>query len=116
MFKLPEKFRKHNSVNDEFATRGGGHFVVSSIKFKQQLNVVASVEEGWEHVSVSLGNRCPTWDEMCFVKGLFWDDEDVAIQFHPAKSEYVNFHPFALHLWRKEGTNDFVDKPEVYLL
>jgi hypothetical protein len=53
---------------------------------------------------------------MCFVKGLFWDDEDVAIQFHPAKSEYVNFHPFALHLWRKEGTNDFVDKPEVYLL
>lgn len=24
----------------------------------------------WEHVSVSIRHRCPTWEEMCFYKGL----------------------------------------------
>lgn len=59
--------------------------------------------KGWEHVSVSVGgsNRCPNWPEMCFVKDLFWGEEETVIQFHPPKSEYVNTHPTTLHLWRK---------------
>lgn len=59
-------------------------------------------ESVWEHVSVSIecGKRTPTWDEMCFVKRLFWEDEETVIQFHPSKSEYVNTHPFVLHLWK----------------
>ena len=62
---------------------------------------IASDGEAWEHVSVSLDvQRCPTWQEMCFVKSLFWDTEDCVIQFHPPESEYVNNHPFCLHLWR----------------
>jgi hypothetical protein len=67
--------------------------------------------EGWEHVSVSvyrLGligerlplNRCPTWEEMCRVKDLFWESEECVIQFHPRASEYRNLHPYVLHLWR----------------
>lgn len=67
--------------------------------------VVASDGQGWEHVSVSTPGRCPTWDEMCFIKDLFWDEEDTVIQFHPPKSEYVNNHPNCLHLWRKVGEN-----------
>lgn len=59
---------------------------------------------GWEHVSVSLPNRCPNWEEMCHVKSLFWDDDETVLQFHPCKSEYVNFHKHCLHLWRKVGT------------
>lgn len=60
---------------------------------------------GWEHVSVSCSNRCPTWDEMCKVKWLFWDDSETVLQFHPAKKDYVNQHPFCLHLWKKIGEN-----------
>ncbi len=56
---------------------------------------------GWEHVSVSLPDRCPTWREMCRVKSLFWDETDCVVQFHPPESEYVNNHPYCLHLWRK---------------
>lgn len=56
---------------------------------------------GWEHVSVSLPNRCPTWAEMAYVKSVFWDAEDCVVQFHPPESEYVNNHSFCLHLWRK---------------
>ncbi len=58
---------------------------------------------GWEHVSVSVAGRVPTWDEMCSVKELFWADEECVIQFHPPKSEYVNTHPYVLHLWRRPG-------------
>ena len=57
-------------------------------------------ETGWEHVSVSAKNRPPNWGEMCFVKNIFWDEEEMVVQYHPPKSEYVNFHPNVLHMWR----------------
>jgi hypothetical protein len=59
--------------------------------------------EGWEHVSVSTKFRAPTWDEMHWVKEQFWDAEETVVQFHPPKSQYVNCHPYCLHLWRKVG-------------
>ena len=58
----------------------------------------------WEHCSVSINRaRTPSWEIMCAVKDLFWDEEDVVVQFHPKKSEYVNNHPHVLHLWRQVG-------------
>jgi hypothetical protein len=57
-------------------------------------------EYGWEHVSVSFTDRSPTWEEMCWVKNLFWEEDEVVVQYHPRKSDYVNHHPHCLHLWR----------------
>jgi len=54
----------------------------------------------WEHVSVSLADRCPTWEEMCFVKDLFWLPTETVVQFHPPKSKHINFMETCLHLWR----------------
>lgn len=56
----------------------------------------------WQHVSVSIeyDKRPPKWNIMCWVKDLFWEPEDWVVQFHPAKSQYVNYHPGCLHLWR----------------
>lgn len=59
---------------------------------------------GWEHASVRPDvnpPRCPTWEEMCAVKRLFWRDDEVVFQLHPAEADWVNAHPFVLHLWRK---------------
>jgi hypothetical protein len=58
--------------------------------------------DGWEHVSVSVPGktRCPIWEEMCFVKSSFWEECDTVVQFHPAEEDYVNMHPYCLHLWR----------------
>ena len=56
--------------------------------------------EGWEHVSVSTKRRCPNWQEMCFVKDLFWAPDECVVQYHPPKADYVNNHPFVLHLWK----------------
>jgi hypothetical protein len=66
----------------------------------------------WEHVSVHViaKGRTPTWAEMCWVKGLFWGDEECVVQFHPPKSRYVNTHDEVLHLWRVVGV-DFPAPP-----
>lgn len=58
-------------------------------------------EDGWEHVSVSpYGGKMPTWNDMCLVKDVFWEDEEEVIQIHPKKSKYVNIVDNCLHLWR----------------
>jgi len=57
-------------------------------------------ENGWEHVSVSAKDRAPFWGEMCFVKNLFWTEDECVVQYHPPRSDYVNFHPHCLHMWR----------------
>ena len=70
---------------------------------KAVLWTIASNEGGWDHVSVHVEGRCPTWKELCFIKDLFWKPEETVIQYHPPKSEYVNNHPFVLHLWKPQG-------------
>lgn len=72
----------------------------------ERLRVLASPgsdEIPWEHVSVSTPTRCPTWEEMAWVKSLFFDDEEAVVQFHPPRAHYVNYHPYCLHLWRPLG-------------
>ena len=85
----------------------------------RELRIVASgaddddkASDGWEHVSVSLPNRPPNWQEMCYAKSLFWEDEECVIQFHPPRSRYVNNHPYCLHLWKKRG-DDFLMPPPI---
>ena len=65
-------------------------------------SVIWSNGGGWEHVSVAPYKRShtPTWDEMCRLKDMFFHDDEVVVQFHPAKSDYVNNVPNCLHLWR----------------
>lgn len=58
--------------------------------------------EGWEHVSVSTTHRTPNWPEMCFVKDLFWREDECVIQYHPPKAVYVNVHQHCLHLWKPD--------------
>jgi len=117
MFKVPEKFRVTTGQGRSDESYGNnGCFIVRSMKLTYPLRVIASDGEGWEHVSISLPNRCPTWGEMSLIKNLFWGDDDMVIQFHPPKSEYINCHPFCLHLWRRTGRNDFCDLPPKILV
>ena len=68
-----------------------------------RLRIIGSIGEGWEHVSVSIEHRIPNWEEMCFVKDLFWEEEETVAQYHPRRSAYVNCHPHCLHLWKPMG-------------
>lgn len=90
---------------DQIGKDGGcGKLYLHGTKSKPAI-VVFSWGEGWEHVSVSYKNHLPTWDEMCRVKDIFWHDDECVVQFHPPKADYVNNHPYCLHLWRKCGEN-----------
>lgn len=53
----------------------------------------------WLHLSVSRSNRLPTWDDLKLVKDVFMGRERKVIQVLLPASEYVNIHPFVLHLW-----------------
>jgi hypothetical protein len=82
-----------------------GMFIVSNKLGPHTLAIIASDgtdkdARGWEHVSVSTAMRTPTWKEMQWVKEQFWNDDEVVIQLHPAKVDYVNCHPNTLHMWR----------------
>jgi len=77
-----------------------GAFMLPSPVDRASLRIIAANDLGWDHVSVSRQNRCPNWPEMSFVKRLFFRDDECVMQLHVPDSDHINFHPFALHLWR----------------
>lgn len=100
-----EKYRKVHPVLGasegmcgyfEIPTGGGNLRVISS-------GELSGHNPEWEHVSVSMPHRCPLWNEMQRVKEMFWDDDEVVVQIHPAKADYVNTHEFCLHLWKHKS-------------
>lgn len=108
---FPEMYRVRQGKFRSSTGELSGMFNVPN-KDGKRMKVLVSDGDGWldlmpppifEHVSVSLESRCPTWDEMCLVKDLFWEPEELVVQYHPPKSVYVNFHPFVLHLWKPIG-------------
>ena len=86
----------------------GGFFALNNLR------IIASSGDGWDHVSVSLPNRCPTWDEMCRVKRLFFHDDECVIQYHPPEEDYVNKNEFVLHMWKPHDVK--IPMPPVYMV
>lgn len=104
--RVPEEDRVCHGI---FATTGrdgnNGLFVLS--RSFEALYCFASDGGVWEHVSVTTGGgiRCPTWEEMNYVRDVFWSKHVTVLQFHPPADQYVNTHPFCLHLWRQPGVD-----------
>ena len=123
---LPDKLERGRVITGEMASNASwgpyGKFFVQG-PCGERLCIVASgaapediVAKGWEHVSVSTRKRIPNWIEMCFVKDLFWDDDECVVQFHPPRSAYVNCHPYTLHLWRPTRYRDKMPMPPSILV
>lgn len=114
--KFPEQYRCpmpgnfQSSEGDRFGAfvlPDGGDRLICMVDDGCNPDMPADLDR-WEHVSVTVRNkrgvqlqRCPTWEQMSRVKAAFWDATDTVVQFHPPESEYVNTHPYCLHLWRK---------------
>jgi len=81
-----------------------GFFIIPRVVRNKKVDIAAMSSDGsgWDHVSVSIigSKRCPSWNEMAFIKNLFWDPEDCVIQYHPPEAQYINCHPYTLHLWK----------------
>lgn len=109
-FHVPELSRggpmTHPALHGTSIDGNNGAFDIASPEPGWRLAFVTSDGESWEHVSIHAYNvirtkqRTPTWKEMSYIKRLCWDGDDVVMQLHPRESEYVNCHPYVLHLWR----------------
>jgi hypothetical protein len=74
------------------------------INRQRKLGAMFSVEreadgKRWVHVSVSHRDRVPTWDELRSVKDWLLGRDTLVVQVLPPEAEYVNVHPYVLHLW-----------------
>lgn len=107
--KVPEQYRlkNHSVLGSDSSYGNNGFFVVPHHRVDNYFyQCQVSDGMGWEHVSITIGSsvrkveRCPTWEEMNYIKDLFWSEDECVMQLHPPKSEYVSNHPYCLHLWR----------------
>lgn len=106
-WEAAEKYRRWDAPGGMISRYGddfGVFQVPSPVSSNILLRIIATsgvdMQPVWEHVSVSLPNRCPNWAEMCFVKDLFWEETECAMQLHVPKSEHINCHEYCLHLWK----------------
>lgn len=68
-------------------------------KIKQTYTFVFTWNNDWEHLSISLTDKitkCPSWDEMCMFKDIFFKEDEACVEYHPKKADYVNLHPRVL--------------------
>jgi len=93
-YRIPLMGQMGDAFNGAFLIPGPNNY-----KFK----VIASDDMVWDHVSVSLKNRCPNWNEMCFIKSLFFRTDEVCFQLHVSKEDHINFQQTCLHLWRPQN-------------
>jgi hypothetical protein len=71
---------------------------------------------GWKHLSISNAQKkvLPGWTVMSRIKDLFFADDEWAIQFFPAKEDYINDCEWCLHLW--VPLNEPLPKPSIVLV
>lgn len=53
----------------------------------------------WLHVSVAHATRLPSWELLKEIKRIFIGRERQAIQILPNEKNYINKHPYCLHLF-----------------
>lgn len=89
-------FEEPHGNNGAFCLRG---------PLDRHLLIISSDQFGWDHVSVSVDGSTdtPTWEEMAWVKDLFFEPHETVIQYHPAAERYINIHQGCLHLWRPQN-------------
>ena len=99
--KSIEEIRKTPNLFIEAETQtdgmGGKYYDKYTSKW---LNLLFSYQMGWEHLSVSMPSRTPTWEQMCIMKDIFWNKNEACVEYHPREEDYVNNHKHCLHIWR----------------
>jgi hypothetical protein len=95
-----------------------GVFEVPSPIDGATVRVLASIGEGWEHVSVSRYTRCPNWPEMEHIKRMFFREDECVMQLHVPIADYVTgeFHGCVncLHLWKPTGVE--IPRPPKWMI
>ena len=91
----------HLQIKTDLEYKDGGVFMLPCKDVT--LRIIATTSYGWDHVSASLPNRCPTWEEMQLVHRTFFKERETAWEYHVRPSDHISIHPYTLHLWRKQN-------------
>lgn len=98
----------YGDIGDEYS----GTFIIDRYKNDEFYLVIVSNGLGWDHVSVTLHKknganikRCPSYEEMQMVKEKVFSEEEVVFQLHPREEDYIDTHPYCLHLWKPNNCN-----------
>lgn len=95
-----EKFRLTSGPTASLESDGNNGMFFVSRRFVT-LRCMVSDGGGWDHVSVSLADRCPKHEEMEFVRELFFHDDECVVLYSVPRSNHINVHPYCLHMWRQ---------------
>jgi len=89
---LPASYQQvEDYVNAGYYRRADGMTVISEVaEYQKRL---------WLHVSCAYASKLPTWADLREVKQVFCGPKRLAISIMPSEAEYVNIHPYVLHLW-----------------
>ena len=113
--KLLNTVRKANGV---IIKQGDDGFACQIPRQGFDLCIIVSWGEGWDHVSVHArtvkGIFVPVWEDMCYVKNLFFKASETVVQYHPPSDVYVNNHKGTLHLWRSQ--NEEMKLPPIWMV
>jgi hypothetical protein len=102
-------------IYGSYGDDGNGVFNIHCPSSGRSAQCIASNGEGWDHVSVSISNRCPNWFEMEHIKLLFFKDDETAMQLHVPPVDHINKHPNCLHLWRPNDGRDIPRPPPEFV-
>lgn len=100
--RTTEKIIKNSALTNIVIGKDGGMADIDLYVWTG--SIVWSFGGGWDHVSISPYKKriTPSWDDMCKIKDIFFEENETVIQYHPAKSEYINRMANCLHLWRPQ--------------
>ena len=90
------------TLNECSGIGGWGFLFLPGQKLPATVIFSTGEAKGWEHVSMSLKNRYPTWKEMCLLKDMFFKTDECVIQFYPAGD--LDIYSYRLHLWRNKNS------------
>lgn len=101
-------FRDENLDMCGLNPKGNGMFLIPRKgNFRGFYQVIATDGAGWDHISVCLldsnfnfRERTLTWDEMCEIKDIFFKNNETTVEFHPREEDYIDEHPWVLHMWK----------------
>lgn len=112
-----KKLEQCRVTSGPWCSPAGSRYGLFDIKRRDGRRLRVMVDDGelsgWEHVSVSMPTKTPSWEDMCWVKDLFFNFDEAVYQIHPRAQDYVNDHPHCLHLWRCIGEQPLLPPPEL---
>ena len=89
---LPANYaQQEDYANAAFYRRQDGMTVISEVAVYDK--------RMWLHVSCAFADQLPSWTDLREVKTVFCGPKRLALSILPSEAEYVNIHPYVLHLW-----------------